>query len=107
MPQATKTIAPATFAPATFDPQSVSLFGDLYTRWFENVFKISQGIAEVTQDRIQKNSAAWTKLISCRDPKELAECQRNLTEELTVHLAEDMLKVSRMIASVAGPAPTL
>ena len=86
----------------SFNPDYISFFENLYDRWIDNLFELSDGLSRFAQSRIHRDIAAWAKLASCRDPKELADCQKYIGEEMTTRFADDVLTVSQMIATIAG-----
>jgi len=83
-----------------FDPAGMAIYGDMYRRWFENVAKTWQEVAEITFNRLQQDTAAWAKLASCRDPRDFVELQRNIARDTATHVAEDEAKLSQKITSL-------
>lgn len=82
----------------------IPFLGDAYERWIENLFKISEEISHFAQSRIQRDIASWRKLAMCRDPSEFINCERTMAEEAMSQFAEDVFKISQLIATVAGNA---
>jgi hypothetical protein len=80
----------------------ILFLGAAYERWVDNLFRISEGISQFAQDHIQRDIAAWKRFATCRDPSEFLECERIVAEETMSQFAEDILKVSRLFATVAG-----
>jgi len=88
--------------PQQINPEFVAFFENVYDRWIANLFELSDGLSRFAKDRIQRDMSAWVKLVSCRDPKDLLACQKDLAEEMTTRFADDVLAISNMIATVAG-----
>lgn len=84
------------------DPTYVSFLEGLYQRWIDNLFKLSESVSQVAQSQIRWDVEAWAKLATCRDPKELADCQRVLAEAMSTRFAENMAQFSELVATVAG-----
>jgi len=83
-----------------FDPTYMAMIGDFYAQWFHGAMKVSQELTEMAQTRLKDEMAAWAKIANCRDPREFVEYQRNRAQEVTAQAAQDVAKVSRMIASM-------
>lgn len=81
-------------------PADIALFGDLYSRWFDNIAKTWQEIAEITFSRLQQDSVAWAKLASCRDPRDFVELQRTIALDTATHIAEDAAKFSQRVTGL-------
>lgn len=82
----------------------IPFLGDAYERWIDNLFKISEEISHFAQNRIQRDIASWRKLAMCRDPNEFINCERIVAEEAMSRFAEDVFKLSQVIAMAAGNA---
>ena len=83
---------------------SIPFLGDAYERWVENLFKISEEISHFAQNRIQRDIASWKKLAMCRDPGEFINCERVMAEEAMSQFAEDVFRISQLIAMATGNA---
>jgi hypothetical protein len=83
-----------------FDPSYFDRAADFYARWFESAMKVSQEITEIAQTRINEELAAWAKLATCRGPKDFVDYQHNRVQQVTANAAEDVSKVSGLIASM-------
>lgn len=84
------------------EANQILFLGAAYERWVDNLFRISEEISQFAQNRIQRDIAAWQRLATCRDPSEFVECERIMAEETMSQFAEDILKISRLFATVAG-----
>lgn len=73
-----------------------------YTRMLDGMFKISQEIAQFTQNRLQEDLAAWATLAACRDPREAMDTQRRFAEKAAQQYADEINKLSRMMMNVTG-----
>ncbi len=94
---------------AGFSPFYTALFEGnqrAYTRILDGMFKISQEIAQFTQNRLQEDMAAWATLAACRDPREAVDCQRRFAEKATQQYADEINKLSHMMMTVTGDTLT-
>jgi len=84
------------------NPDYVAFLEGTYGRWIDNLFRLSEGLSQFALHRIHQDFAAWAKLATCRDPKELMGCQRVVAEKATARFADDFTKVLQMITTIAG-----
>jgi len=85
-----------------FDPKYVHFLENVYERWVENVFKLSGEISQFAQNCIHRDVAAWAQIAACRDPKELIECERAIATDAMNSFAEDVIRISQLIVTLAG-----
>lgn len=94
---------------AGFAPFYTALFEGnqrAYTRVLDGMFKISQEIAQFTQNRLQEDMAVWATLAACRDPGEAMDCQRRFAEKAAGQYGDEINKLSHMMMALSGDTLT-
>lgn len=88
--------------PQQANSEYVAFFENVYDRWIDNLFELSDGLSRFAKNRLHRDISSWARLVACRDPKDIVECQKHIAEEMTSRFADDVLTVSQMIATVAA-----
>jgi len=79
----------------------------LFEAWTKGTGAFASEICEFARTRLREDISTWTRLMGCKEPRELLECQRQFAEGATKAYLDEAGKLSRLTAEMVGDSLSL
>lgn len=74
----------------------------VFESWARGMSNLSHEMAQFMQSRLLEDSVMWEKLATCRDVRDVADCETRFIAKASMDYAEAAQKFSRLLFEVAG-----
>ena len=73
-----------------------------FAQWMQGTMAVSQEITRFAQQRLGEDVSAFWSVATCRGPEEAVACQQRFAVQATEQYAEEMTRLSQMMAAAAA-----